>query len=265
MTTPRVPRDGLGPSPLDGLEASVQRELAARPPRPALCTGILDGNHGDWKRGDLRVARDHGIVAIIAKASEGKDFLDGSFDRTVDTARALGLVVGAYHFGSASSSGEVQADHFLRATERARAAGPLLLVLDLENNPNVKAGTMDVTRAEAFVHYVHGATGRWPVVYTGAYVRAAQQARGTDLAQCPLWMAAYGPDPLKGRLPAAWGTWALWQYTNGGAGPTDQVTYPRKTHGFGKDGAPGGCDRSVYRGTEQDLRAWWASQAVTGT
>ena len=30
MTTTRVPREGLAPSPLDGLEASVQREIAAR-------------------------------------------------------------------------------------------------------------------------------------------------------------------------------------------------------------------------------------------
>lgn len=229
---------------------------------PVLHTGILDGNHGDWKRGNLQVARDQGgITAVIAKATQGVHFRDPTFDRTVATARLLNLLTGAYHFGDATD-GAAQAEAFLARTADARATGKVLLCLDLENNPDPRRGTMPVATAVAFVQRVYEATGTWPVCYTGRYVVAAQRAVGTDLARCPLWMAAYGPDPLKGRLPAAWSSWALWQYTNGGAGPTDVTRYPRKTPGFGKGGKPGGCDRSVFRGTAQELRDWWTSQAV---
>jgi len=230
---------------------------------PVVHTGILDGNHGDWKRGNLRIARNQGgITAVIAKATQGVHFQDPTFERTVAEARLLSLLVGAYHFGDASD-GAAQAEAFLAKTADARATGRLLLCLDLENNPNPRRGTMGLGQALAFVRRVHEAVGTWPVCYTGRYIRAAQEAPGTDLARCPLWMAAYGPDPLRGKLPAAWSAWALWQYTNGGAGPVDQVRYPRKTPGFGKGGtAPGGCDRSVFRGTAEELRAWWDSQAV---
>lgn len=243
MTTTRTPRDAMAPAPATA--------------RPSLHTGILDGNHGDFARMDVaRVRTEGGIVAVIWKASEGKDWKDPAFTRAVAASRQHGLLVGAYHFGSGSSPGEVQAEHFLHVVGPLLGAEGMVLALDLENNPNRGAGDMSATQAEAFVQRVHARTGVWPLVYTGRYVRAAQQARGTDLAQCPLWMAAYGPDPLAGKLPLAWSEWALWQYTNGGAGPSRVAVYPRKTPGIG------GCDRSVFRGTAEELRAWWDSQAV---
>ena len=58
--------------------------------------GIDVSNHQgqiDWPR----VAKDDVAFAII-KATEGGDFVDKSFARNIEAARAAGLTVGAYHF-----------------------------------------------------------------------------------------------------------------------------------------------------------------------
>lgn len=220
---------------------------------------VLDGNHRDWGRGNLRVARDRGgILAILAKASEGEDWRDTSFDRTVAEARSLGLLVGAYHYQTGSAPGEEQAQWFLKQTAAARAAGPLLLCLDWERED----ATPD--HARAFVREIARQTGKPPVFYTYQSLLWRRLGRTADpvLGACPLWLAAYGPDPAKLKVQPSWTTWALEQYTNGGDGPRDQARFPRKTPGFGPGGAPGGCDRSVFNGTAEDLRTWWALAAV---
>ena len=77
------------------------------------------------------------------------------------------------------------------------------------------------------------------------------------LARCPLWLAQYGEPPTPRSYPSGpdgWPSgWSLWQYTNGTAGPSDQRTYPRTVPGF-RDPTQ---DRSVFRGTLDELRSWW--------
>lgn len=219
-------------------------------------TGILDGNHGDVDHiKDLAALVASGIGAWIAKATEGLTYDDPKFAAFVPRARTAGLLVGAYHFGRGKHGGAVEADHFLRITREARAAAPMLLAYDWE------AADASADDARAFVQRVHEVTGRWPVVYCGVpfVSNAARLGRVADpiLAQCPMWYAAYGVDPDRPKVHPTWPTgYALMQYTNGGAGPSDTRNYPRKTPGIG------GCDRSCYAGDEAAFRAWWAEQAI---
>lgn len=218
---------------------------------------ILDLHHNDG-RYDLRVS---GMVALIHKATEGKDWRDPRFAAALTEARNCGMLVGAYHFGSASSTGAVQADFFLG---EVRPQGEdVLRVLDLENNPG-SSGTMTTAQAADFVARVHEVTGRWPVLYAGAYDlrgrwKVSTPEQRATLARCPLWLAQYGEPPTPRSYPSGpdgWPSgWSLWQYTNGTAGPSDQRTYPRTVPGF-RDPTQ---DRSVFRGTVDELRAWWAS------
>lgn len=221
-------------------------------PSPVLCTGIVDLHHSDGAY-DLAAARAGGVVALIHKATEGKDFRDKGFVAAMDAAKIAGVCRGAYHFASASAPGEVQADFFLDVVgDRAE-----LLVLDFETNPG-SAGTMDLANALRFVTRVREVTGRWPVFYgylsmlRNVCTKATPEQRAV-LARCPLWLAAYGPDPLTVRVPAAWERWDLMQYTNGSDGPADRARYPRSVPGF----ARAAQDRSVFRGTEDDLLVFW--------
>ena len=57
------------------------------------------------------------------------------------------------------------------------------------------------------------------------------------LAQCPLWLAQYGPSAV---LPPGWSAWSLWQYTDG-AQPGSQPV-----NGIGH------CDRDRFNGGAAD-------------
>lgn len=218
-----------------------------------ITTGIVDVHHDDGGY-DLAHAAELGLVALVHKCTEGKDWRDPACEAALGAAQALGLLTGAYHFGSASAPGVVQADWFL---QHARPGD--LLALDLEHNPG-SSGTMSTAEAAAFCQHVFDHTGRWPVFYAGladlrnrmATVDAASRA---ILAQCPLWLAAYGPDPARTTPPAPWSSWSLMQYTNGADGPFDRVLYPRATAGFKRTAQ----DRSCFRGTADELRAWWST------
>ena len=75
---------------------------------------------------------------------------------------------------------------------------------------------------------VEDATGRTPLIYTS---RAWWKDRITDanlskFQRYPIWLAQYVPDSTKGQdvpknLPAAWTTWAIWQFTSSAASRRD--------------------------------------------
>ena len=224
-------------------------------PSPVLCTGIVDVHASDGEC-DLDAFKAGGGVALIHKATEGRDFIDKAVARVIPTLKPAGLLAGAYHFANATDP-IVQAEHFLRTVEHFGEAA--LHVLDRETNHS-SFGTMSLAQAAAWVRHVREKTGRWPVFYTYEHIlhrdmaTADAETRAT-LGKCPLWIAKYGPPPKA--MPAswgAWGDWSLWQYTSSVEnGPSDQVRYPRGVAGFKRRSQ----DRSVFRGTEDDLRVWW--------
>lgn len=219
---------------------------------PSLTTGIVDLHHSDG-RYDLAAAKAGGVVAMIHKATEGKDWKDPLFVQAMEACKVNGVARGTYHFASASSPGAVQADFFLSVVgDRAE-----LLVLDWETNHG-RAGTMLRAEAVAFVRRIEERTGRKPVVYGYLSMLRNECAKASPdelaaLGACPLWLAAYGPDPLRTVPPKAWSRWDLFQYTNGSDGPADRETYPRTVPGF----ARAAQDRSVFRGTPDELVTWW--------
>lgn len=212
-------------------------------------TGIIDC-HAKEARG-LKEAFAGGIKALIHKATEGRDFKDKGFLAAIREARALGMLVGAYHFGSNSCPGAQQADFFLSVV--APVLEPdLLLVLDWETNPNAAAGTMHLDNARAFVTRVYEKTGRWPVFYSYISMLRSQVIDPKDpVGNCPLWCAKYGngePTP-----PKAWKKLDLWQYSDYANGPSDTAKYPRITPGMGP------TDRSAFKGSYEELKTWWLS------
>jgi lysozyme len=229
-------------------------------PTPAPVNTIVDLHHADALRDLDAAVREGGMVALIHKVSQGKDWKDPLFEARAKAALDAGLLLGGYHFGSNSSHGAQQADYFLERLSLALGtvtSDEVLLVLDWETNPDKKSGDMSVANARAFVERVHEVTGRWPVFYSYThYLRARLPGCDPVLSKCPLWQAQYGERPAKPASPT-WERLALWQYTNGGAGPRDQTRYPRSMPGLG------GCDRSAFVGTVEQLRAWWMTAGRT--
>lgn len=75
---------------------------------------------------------------------------DGRYYQHLKAAKKAGLVTGAYHFGTASHHGYVQANAFLNATDST--ATPDFYVLDLEKEVGLPRMTDDDARA--FIHSV---------------------------------------------------------------------------------------------------------------
>lgn len=189
--------------------------------------------------------KDDGIFGIIHKATEGTAYVDKEYDSRAVKAKSVGLFWGAYHFGTQGDPNG-QADHFLSTVN----PGPGdLLVLDFEPNP--REGTMSLAEAEAFVQRIHDQTGRFPGLYSGQSFLKEQLGDCTDtiLKNCFLWIARYSAKLPE--VPVAFRTFALWQYTDGNAGPQ-----PHNVRGIGS------CDRDKFNGDETNLKSFWGQSCT---
>jgi lysozyme len=189
---------------------------------------------------DFAQIKNAGILGIIHKATQGTLYADPTYEEHRTDALAEGLLWGAYAFGT-GADGVEQAQHFL---DIVQPNGQTLLALDFE--ANAQGPSMNLEEARSFVTHVKEATGNWPVLYSGYYIK---QLLGSNLdpvlGQCPLWLSQYGPTAV---VPVNWQTWTLWQYTDGAAGPE-----PHDVPGAGR------CDRNYYNGETTDLQANWGN------
>lgn len=207
--------------------------------KPPVVNAVVDLSHHNADP-DFALARtDGGIAGVIHKATQGLAYADPTYAARETAATAEGLLWGAYHFGT-GSDGVQQAEHFLDVVQPAAGT---LLILDIEANQ--QGPSMTLEEARAFVTHVQEATGRWPGVYSGHYIK---DLLGTTidpvLANCWFWLSQYGPTAV---VPACWPSWTLWQYTDGGLGPE-----PHTVPGIGR------CDRDKFNGSIAALKQLWA-------
>jgi len=198
---------------------------------------IIDIFHGDLT--DLaQVQKEDGIVAVIHKATQGTDFTDKSYSARKKEAKQLGLLWGAYHFGTAANV-EAQVDNFLSTAD---VDDKMLIALDFEEDPHGE--DMTINQARDFVELINEKVGRFPVIYGANLLR---EALGTTidplLRKCPLWYARFREVPIG--IPPTFKNFTLHQFTDGHFGP--------EPHNTG--GAP--CDRNRFAGTVKQLKDQW--------
>lgn len=215
--------------------------ITVQPIPDNIFNGIVDLSSYN-RRVNLTQAKQSGVAAVIAKASQGLHHVDSSYKAFREQAKTNDLLWGAYHFGTSGDPLE-QADHFLKTAEPDETT---LLALDLESNAFSPQESMSLLEAEAFARRILERTGRLPILYTSAeYLnRLAPPGTISQLSRCALWVASYTNTPV---VPALWITWALWQFTNGQSGPQ-----PHQTPGIGK------ANRSAFNGDLASLKSWWA-------
>jgi lysozyme len=181
-----------------------------------------------------------GIISIIHKATEGQTFEDKEYHDKKAAAKEMGFLWGAYHFSSGGSVTN-QVNHFL---DFAKPEDDEVIALDFEPSSNGPNMTLD--QAHRFVEMIKTELGRYPMIYGGSLLRHAVGTNpDTILANCPLWYARYRDRPV-GIPTQVFGSYTLWQYTDGNSGPD-----PHKVDGIGR------CDRNRFNGTEADLRTKW--------
>jgi lysozyme len=200
----------------------------------ALLNAVIDLSHHNIVTSFQQI-KSAGIIGIIHKATQGSHFVDAEYDNHRLSAHSAGLLFGSYHFGSHGDPNG-QADHYLDV-----AAANELIVLDFE--PNSIDGTMTLAEAETFVTRINDKTGRFPGLYSGESFINNELGTNTStvLKECFLWIAKFSAG--RPRVPPAFPTFTLWQYTDGSAGPQ-----PHTVPGVGR------CDRNTFNGDDAGLR-----------
>jgi lysozyme len=158
----------------------------------------------DWKK----VAAD-GVKFAFIKSSEGYTFVDSKFKTNVESANAVGIKTGAYHYAKFSNVTEAiaEAKHFLSTVSGVTLTYPL--VLDLEEDKK-KVGKKVLTDAAlAFLDVLKNAK-RNVILYSGkSFLETNLDESG--LKDIPLWIARY--NTTLGRSAE------IWQHTSKGLVP----------------------------------------------
>jgi GH25 family lysozyme M1 (1,4-beta-N-acetylmuramidase) len=212
--------------------------------------GVIDVSHHNGAI-DWPAVADAGIALAFIKATQGAGFVDPAFERNRSAAVNAGVLVVPYHFLDTSDP-DRQAAHFLAAADLASAQPAML---DWETAATVGA-MVAIGRAVA------DRTGCDPVAYYGF---AQLSEASPELSRWPLLLPEYPrgmsaglyaslverPPRLPPGRPAAW---------DGGSRPYDfhQYTPAGRVAGIATP-----VDRSVWVGTLADLKAWFATGALS--
>jgi GH25 family lysozyme M1 (1,4-beta-N-acetylmuramidase) len=164
-----------------------------------------------------RSVRRAGISFAIAKATEGRSYLNPYFAADWTNARAAGMVPGAYHYALPArplvANAAWQARWFVLAIRLTMAGRSLPPVLDLEHNGGLQPREL-AAWTRSFMVTVESLTGRTPILYTFRRFWRVQMGNTGRLAAYPLWYAIYNGQARPGTPPGGWLRWAAWQFTS---------------------------------------------------
>ena len=171
---------------------------------------------------DWAAVADDGIEFAYVKATEGGDFVDERFEANWEGAEAAGLDLGAYHFFTLCTPGDVQARHFLAVAPPERGALPPAVDLELAGNCSARPPQRAVgNELGRFLLHVEEAWGTDAVLYVGEDFE--EQYPGRAGLGRPLWLRRFLLRPSE--------DWWIWQL-----------------HGRALiDGIDGGADLDVMR------------------
>lgn len=164
-----------------------------------------------------------GYRFAIAKATEGRNYVDPMYATNAAGATAAGLAFTAYHFARPDAEPNdaiLEADHFVDVAQLG--AGNLIPVLDLERTGGLSQTEL-TTWILTWLGRVTERLGVRPMVYTspnGWAERTGDTTAVADAGYTVLWVAHWGV--ASPRLPAndwSGNGWTFWQYTDCGSVP----------------------------------------------
>lgn len=179
---------------------------------------------------DWLAVRRGGVRGVIAKATEGRTYVDSTYSIKRIGALEAGLLWGAYHFLRPGDMA-LQAEHFLSFAKTK--AGDLIAI----DHEDLRVGLPDL---KAFARIVREKSGHSALLYSGHVLK--EQLGGKpdwELVElCPrLWLAQYSSHVS---CPPGWKVPWLHQFTGDGAGPGPHSVPGIKQDGIDVDTAPGG-------------------------
>lgn len=207
--------------------------------------GVVDVSHWNGTI-DWPAVAAAGIALVLIKASEGAGNIDPLFEKNRARAEAAGILVVPYHFVAAAAAGAAQAVQFLKVAGLGKGDPAMV---DWET-PAPPALVTELGEAVA------AATGRDPLGYYGW---AQLAAADPTLSRWPLMLPEYPQGHRTGDYASLVAAVPRVPPGRAAARPYDFHQY---TAAGIVAGITGHVDRSVWIGTEAELRAWHATGAL---
>ena len=152
-----------------------------------------------------------GVRFALCKASEGTSYLDPTFQRNANEARAQGMLVGAYHFIRPIVDVTQQADNFKKRIGDFKLDFPPVLDCEASDQLGLEAVNNFVYKlAKLMMGFQEWA---YPMIYTSQGWWNANVKADKFWAHCPLWVANW--KVIKPRLPRDWKDYLIWQTGQG--------------------------------------------------
>jgi GH25 family lysozyme M1 (1,4-beta-N-acetylmuramidase) len=184
------------------------------------------------------------IDFAITKATEDTSIIDSKLATNMTNGKAVGVLMGVYHFARPDATPSVSADaldearYFIKNVHPYLDDGILWPVLDLEAGSSLGKSALSAW-SRTFCQEVERLTTVKPIIYTSR--NYAQNYIETDLTVYPLWIAV--PDTTPGETNfdlGPWSAWTLQQYSWTGTVP----------------GIAGDVDLNAFLGDTSDLQAY---------
>ena len=213
---------------------------------PANAANLLDVS--SWQNG-INVTTT-GADIVVAKATEGTNYVNPDCDRVVQQALSSGKGAGVYHFANTANSPTAEADYFVSQT-RGYVGKGIVPILDWE--PRAPGA---VWWAQTWLNRVESQWGAKPIIYMNQSTENSYNWTPVVQQNYGLWIAAYtlGYQTIYGFNPPAaqprmyhWPFAVAWQYTSSGRVP----------------GWNGNVDLSVVYGSLDTWRAYAGGGGTT--
>jgi lysozyme len=185
----------------------------------------------DWRR--VRAA---GNEFAFIKATQ-RDYEDSKFREHKVESRGF-VARGPYHFYEPTVSPRIQAEFFWETVKDEPWELDYVVDIELYRSGIYHGGRFWYD----FISRFQILSGKYPMIYTGYYYWNDEVKKNPVLdlnwfaEHCPLWIAAYGSQPL---IPRPWTDWTYWQYSGSGLVNGVMDDYGRPTE----------CDLDYGRGT----------------
>lgn len=191
--------------------------------------------------------RGSGARFAFVKVSEGNWYTNPYQAGDIRAARAAGLYVGGYNFGRPRlplSTAVTDAKTFAAQLGNVRQQGILPPVLDVETTGGLSAANVTAW-VRSFLSTLEAATGRTPMIYSGAWFWDGYMGNPKGFAHYPVWIAQYTPGDTGPNLFSDFTYSTFWQYSGGSYVP----------------GISGPVDADWFHGTQTQLNslAWGAT------
>lgn len=188
----------------------------------------------DWQR-----LKENGVEYAYLKSTEGRTFVDPTYEVNRRNARKAGVITGAYHFFRPATPVLDQVDNFMKVVGTVES-DDLPPALDLED-PSLWRGYSHAEKLEMVLKWlqeVEKRTGVRPIIYASPSFVESVLGSAPELASYKLWLAHYTSAEAPS-LPKPFSDWLMWQYSEKGRLP----------------GVVGNVDLNRFRGHPQELLA----------